>query len=104
MTNKRRLPVTAFQMCEDPYIGSRAKSSKHHKGHMRCVRARKRLEAERKQKMAQEASDARRRLVEAAKAARRQPGVVVSEVSSEAPVQRKRKAGNKVRVQRGQKS
>jgi hypothetical protein len=85
-------PVAAFTMCGDPYGGNR----RHHRGHARCVKARKREEAAARQ-MAAEKEKRNWQRVDAANAPGRTGRSVVPSVPSETSLQRKGKARKRVR-------
>lgn len=108
-----RAPVAVFTMCGDPYIGARAKSSKHHKGHMRCVRERKRQAAAAQeqarqavrdailQEVAQKKEESRRRKLEAAYSARQGERRLVQALQDQASVQRKEPSTDELPVRPG---
>jgi hypothetical protein len=95
---KRRPQILVSEMCDHPYKSG----GRHHKGHDRCIRLRKRLEAQARQlAFAEETSKRRRLAVAATEATGRQRGEVVPEVSREASLQRKREALDALRVPNG---
>jgi hypothetical protein len=87
---------TSDWICEHPYYKGR-----HHRGHRRCVRARRRIEAAKRQaNVAPQKTIGDRQGVDTTRAPGRTRGSLVPKVPSPASLQRKGQTGKPVRAKK----